>query len=200
MATQRWTRSCAAAVAALCFTLILASCGREKQKLAPDPNFSINVMEVPEFWPREDKDWPKDEEKRLAMEGTYAEMGRPDSFRVIWTPDRRIMRQREMVEMLDQKGRGLNKTPELEWIYIDKGKIVRFTPKEAQARDLDDRTLTLCRLGDPNDVKVRRDPDGRNVEIYTYYNTGQIIYFDQKSGKQLKEDQVAPTPGFIKRY
>lgn len=187
-------------LAVLSFVLLLAACGKEKQKLAPDPKFSINVMETPEFWPREDKDWPKDEEKRLIMEGTYAEMGRPDFFRVIWTPDRRIMRQREMVEMLDQKGRGLNKAPELEWIYLDKGKVVRFTRTEAQVRDLDERLISLCRLGDPNDVKVRRDPDGRNVEIYTYYNTGQILYFDQKSGGRIREDQVAPTPGYITRY
>ncbi len=187
-------------VSVLCSLLLLVACGKEKQKIAPEPDFSINVMDVPEFWPREDKDWPKDEEKRLVMEGTYAEMGRPEFFRVIWTPDRRIMRQREMVEMLDQKGRGLNKTPELEWIYLEKGKIVRFTQTEAQLRDLDDRTLTLCRLGDPNDVKIRRDAEERNVEIYAYYNTGQIFYFDQKTGKQIREDQVSPTPGYIKRY
>lgn len=172
-----------------------ASCNKNKQKLAPDPEFSINVMEVPEFWPREDKDWPKDEDKRLVMEGTLADRGRPDFFRVVWTADRRIVRQREMVDALEKKGQGLT-APELEWIYADDGKIVRFHKDKAEVRDMDDRLATICTLGDPNDVKVRRDAAGTNTEIFTYYNTGQIMYFEQKTGLRLREDQVPATPGY----
>lgn len=179
--------------------LVTVGCKKEGDKLAPDPDFSINVLATPEFWPREDKDFPESEEGRILMEATLEDWGRPEVLRVIWTPDRRIMRQREMVESLERKGQGLRK-PEFEWIYVDKMKVLRFRNNKTEERDLDARLLKVCELGDPNEVKIRRDPEtGVITETFIYYGTGQILYFDQKSGALIREDQVTPTPGFIRR-
>jgi hypothetical protein len=182
-----------------CLLLAAVGCKKDKDKLVPDPDFSINVMGTPAFWPREDKDFPADEDGRLVMEATLEDWGRPEVLRVIWTPDRRIMRQREMVESLERDGAGLQK-PEFEWVYIDKMKVLRFRNNKVEERDLDARLLKVCEQGDPNEVKIRKDPQtGLIVETFIYYGTGQILYFDQQSGALIREDQVTPTPGMVRR-
>lgn len=185
--------------AALLAVALMVGCGKEEPSLAPDPEFSINVMETPPWWPREEKDWPADPIESRLMEDTLAERGRPEFLRVVWTRDRRIVRQHEMVSALEAKGRGLKDAPEFEWIYLDDAEVVRFLPTKIETRPLDDRLKAIALYGDPQTVRTTKDPLGREQETFFYYDRGKIFYFLTESGVQTGETSIPVTPYYPRR-
>lgn len=181
--------------------VLLVSCNKNKRKIAPDPEYSLNVMPVPEFWPREEQDWPKDPVAARVQQDYLAEHGRPDFFRVVWRPDRRIIRHFEMMDAIERKGAGLAAAPELEWIYLEGDTVVRFYPRRHEARELDHRLLTHCVYGDPHEVKSNPDPaTGRILETYFYYDIGKVYYYDAETGKLVREQPTPPLGRVVRRF
>ncbi|MDX2176864.1 MAG: hypothetical protein SF028_10375 [Candidatus Sumerlaeia bacterium] len=174
-------------------------CGKDEPKLAPDPEFSINVLETPSWWPREEKDWPGNPIEARLMEDTLAERGRPDFLRVVWTRDRRIVRQSDMISALSADGRGLKDATEFEWVYLDDEEVVRFKAAETEVRPLDGRLRAVCLYGDPQAFKSGKDPLGRERETYFYYDRGKIFYFLADDGTQVGEDTIPVTPYYPRR-
>lgn len=172
--------------------------GCKRKRLRPDPAFSLNVMTVPEWWPREKKDWPKDPAEARVMKEALDANGRPDYLRIVWNRDRRLVRQGEMVRAIQRGGRGLT-PPEFEWVYFDDNKVIRFFPRRAETRELDDRLKTVCNYGDPNEIKTLSDAMNREMDIFTYYEQGKLIYFDRATGRTIKEDKFQAIDGFERR-
>lgn len=161
--------------------LLVAGCREEEKIFAPDPEFSINVWKAPEWWPREDKDWPVDPVEARIQQDALAEYGRPQFFRAIWRTDRRVVTQAEMRELIEKKSSVLE-GGETEWIYLEDRKVLRFHPRRLEERPLDDRLRVLCLNGDPEQIRLTKAPDGRTLETYTYYSTGMMYRFDKETG------------------
>lgn len=109
MSSAMWRRFL---MIALMVPLLLAGvgCGGSKQrKLAPDISFSVNLIEVPEDWPIEKKDWPKDPKQALQQQQVYEKYGKPDYFRILWRKDGRIITQGELTQRMSDKTRDKKK-------------------------------------------------------------------------------------------
>ncbi|MEQ8820285.1 MAG: hypothetical protein RLY93_08565 [Sumerlaeia bacterium] len=165
-----------------------AGCG--KKKLEPDIDFSINVMPVPQWWPREDKDWPEIPAAREAQQQVWAERGTPDYFRIVYTADRRIVRQPEL-----GTGRmaGKKDQVELEWIYFEDGEVISFAGPKVKERDIDDQLRTVCKYGDPSEIKTWPEV-GVERSSFTYYDHGKTFYF--VDGALTDTYEFKPMAGF----
>lgn len=177
--------------ACLCALLVGAWGCSKKPELKPDPTFSMNVMVVPEWWPREELDWPKDPDLAQVQQDALQERGRPDYIRMVWTRDRRILRQSELAEKARLRG-GLPK-PEMEWVYLEKGQVVRFKGTKVLEEPLNDELRAVCEFGDPNDTKDF-DEKGRHKQIWTFRDNGKILYFED--GKRVQTQDIPPMPIF----
>ncbi len=182
------------AVAASLFivTMILSGCTTppEKKPLATDPEFSVNVIPVPEFWPREKLDWPEDEEIRRIRKDAWGTHGTPDFIRTLFTFDNRIVRPIELAEGIVLSG--ARPRPAEEWVYISDGKVVRFEGRKVIEEDLRDDVKTVCTHGDPMAVKDFDMGDFIQTSFF-YYNVGkEFVYVD---GKLIDTRSFAPAPG-----
>lgn len=181
--------------------LFVAGCGSKPRVLSPDPRFSLNLIEVPQDWPIEKKDWPADPMLASAQQRIYEENGKPDFFQVMWKRDGRLMRTQEFErEMLsrnehDQKAflKSRSLADQFRWIYVDKKLVYNFKKKTPEKIDLTDDLKTVTIYGDPEDIKESTDANGDKMLIFTYFSEGKIYYY--RNGKQYKEDDVTPVPG-----
>ncbi|MDK2970974.1 MAG: hypothetical protein PWP23_729 [Candidatus Sumerlaeota bacterium] len=165
--------------------------GPEDKPVTLDPQFSVNVMAVPTFWPREDMDWPEEPHERVVQENVYREYGRPDYFRNVHTFDRRIVLPIELEEGHVLAGRRPKALTQ--WIYIDEGKVLTFDGGKFEESELTDEVRTVCTYGDPQDIKRFDRPEFEQVS-YLYYDQGlEIVFID---GKKSREKRIsAPVPG-----
>jgi hypothetical protein len=178
---------------------LLAGC-KDDPKLAPNSDFSINVIPTPNWWPREDKDWNADPSIARMQQDYIAEHGKPEAIRVIWTRDRSLMRQGELADRVRKnRNRMVDTPPELEWIYLERGKVVRFLRDRLEERDLDDRLRAVALYGDPNEWKVTRDAAGRDIETHIYYNEGLLMTFLVSDGSKVREERFQPVTGYQRR-
>lgn len=178
---------------------LFAGC-KDDPKLAPDSDFSINVIPTPEWWPREDKDWDKDPSTARLQQDYVAEHGKPEVIRVVWTRDRSLMRQGEMADRVRKNNnRTLDTPPEFEWIYIERGKVARFVRDRVDERDLDDRLRAIALYGDPNEWKVTKDAAGRDIETHVFYNEGLLMTFLMSDGSKVREERFQPVTGYQRR-
>lgn len=196
MGLNRAVRTASLAALFLLGTSLLATaCGKKEPALEPDPEFSINVMVVPDFWPREEIDWPEDETLRRVQQEAWARYGTPDFLRFVYTVDRRIVKPSEAVEGHRMSGRRGSK-PEDEWVYFDQGIVLRFKGTEVIERPLDDMLKTIVLYGDPNEIK--RWPElGVERTSFTYYDHGKTFNFG--GGKLTDTYEFKPMPGFNMR-
>lgn len=166
---------------------ILAGCskGPEKKPIEIDPNYSVNVVSVPSYWPREKLDYPKkDTVMKQTMIKAYRQYGRPDYLRRVYTADRtRIIRPNDLQEGVTLPGRIPEKT---EWIYTKEDLILEFKFDEIIEHELDDRLEIICLYGDPNEIRPHKTQLGDLNIIYTYYGHGTFTFHE---GKLLREDK-----------
>ncbi|CAN5246088.1 hypothetical protein BH09SUM1_BH09SUM1_10450 [soil metagenome] len=180
----------------------VTACGGSKpksRKLAPDPTFSLNVIEVPADWPDEKRDWPVDPVTSAQQQAVYEQNGKPDFFRILWNRDGRLMMQRELAADAWNK-RNAKKpqaAPEMEWIYLDKAMTYQFKRGGVIKKNLPDNIRTVTEYGDPEEMKESVDMSGAPNLIYQYYNRGKVFYF--REGKMYKEENQTPMPGMSMR-
>jgi len=187
-------RSLVLAVSAAALCAFVAGCGKHKpahkRPLEADPTFSLNVVPVPEFWPREKFDWPKNEEMRRIRKDAWARYGTPEFIRKVYTFDGRIVRPSELEE--GHVLVGARPTPVDEWIYIDEKIRVRFEGREVKESPLTDEIETVCMHGDPVAIKDF-DMGDFNQRSFYYYNVGKEFVF--VDGRKTDERTFATAPG-----
>lgn len=169
----------AALAAPIVLALALAAgCGKQKpahkRPLEPDASFSLNVIAVPDFWPREKFDWPKDEELRRIRKDAWGRYGTPDFIRKVFTHDGRIVRASELVE--GHVMAGARQKPLDEWVYLDEKIRVRFENREVVEEPLTDEIKTVCTYGDPVAIK-EFDMGEYTQHSFYYYNIGKEFVF-----------------------
>lgn len=188
-------------LAGLVLALLLVAglgCSR-KPVLAPDSDFSINVLLTPSWWPREKQDWSSEPVTAAVQQEYYALHGRPEVLRVVWNRDRSLIRQAEMADRVMKNKNKPVEPPEFEWIYLERGIVARFHRDRVEERPLDDRLRAVALYGDPNEWKVNRDAAGRDIETYIYYNQGTIMTFLREDGRKLREERFQPTHRYQRR-
>jgi hypothetical protein len=164
-------------ILAVLFVSVLPGCGKKPkdQPIRFDPNISVNVVPVPEFWPREDKDFPKSELDRAVREQALEKYGRPDYLRQVYTVDRRVIRPKDILEGIHLPGK--KATPTLEWLYIDEKLALEFDGPRMVEHELDDQLRIAAIYGDANIVRNHPQADGRVFQIHTYYNHAKEFTF-----------------------
>ncbi|MCB2156163.1 hypothetical protein KQI84_14900 [bacterium] len=178
----------------LAAVLLLTACKDKPTELAPDPEFSINVMAVPVDWPREELDWPDNPTLRRTQQEAWARYGTPDFIRFIYTMDRRIVKPSEAIEGHRMAGKFTEQ--EQEWVYLADEIVLRFKGAETIERPLDDILRTVVMYGDPNEIK--RWPElGVERTSFTYYDAGKTFNFSGNSLSDVYE--FTPMPGFNMR-
>ncbi len=171
---------------------VLLGCGSrkpEKKPLAMDPEFSLNVMPVPDFWPRDKFDWPEDEEARRIRKEAWGTHGTPDFIRFVYTFDNRIVRSLELAEGMVLSG--ARPKPAQEWIYIADGKTVRFEGRKVHEEKLTDDVKTVCTYGDPMAIKEFDMGDYVQTSFY-YYNVGKEFVFVDRRLTDTRMFAIAP--------
>jgi hypothetical protein len=169
--------------------LILPSCKKD-DRLSLDPSFSINLV-------RPGKNYPSTKliRKRLLSQAKieiFENYGRPDFIRLWWTEDGRIQRylevDRRLKSILDQKQ---------SWIYLDSDiEFVFDTEEKYRELPMTDKIRTICKLGDPEDVKTLSNSSPLK-ENWNYYSIGLILTFID--GKIVKKATHPPMGNIIKR-
>lgn len=181
--------------AVLIAAILLPACSRgpEKRPLEIDPVFSVNVIPVPDYWPREKLDFPKDDPRmRRLMREALAEHGRPDFLWMVQTYDRRPVHQAELRRPETMSARRSKSF--LDWVYLEQRLVVSFEGGEIRELPLTDKIRTICLYGDPNEVRPFRTADGRNEPRWIYYAYGLEFAF---SGHDLVGTfDFTPLPGF----
>lgn len=160
----------------------------EKVPLEIDPNYSVNVIPVPTFWPREKFDWSKDEAQKTTQKDTLAKHGRPDYIRLLYTFEDRMVRTPEVMAGFTMPGK--RPEPVIEWVWIDDDRVVRFDGADAKERTIDDELRMVCLNGDPGQItRVPLSPDSKEEKVtYVYFNLGkEFIFVD---GKQIEERKL----------
>lgn len=175
-------------------SLVMAvACGGEpdpaKAPIVIDPNYSVNVIPVPAFWPREKFDWSKDEAQKVVQKDTLAKYGRPDYIRLLYTFEDRMVRTPEAMQGFTMPGK--RPEPLTEWVWIDANRVVRFDKTEAKEREISDELRMVCLNGDPGQitrVPVPGMPDKERV-TYVYFNIGKEFLF--VDGKKVDEKTLS---------
>ncbi len=167
-------------------------CGEKKPEKLPltaDPIFSVNVIPVPAFWPRENFDWSEDENLRILEKSTYEEYGAPDYIRLVHTFDRRIVREAELLKDVVLAGR--RPKPIYEWIYMDRKLVLQFNGPQVVEAPLTDKLKIVCEYGDP--VAVRNfNVDGIPLTSFYYYNHGKEFVFNRDDLVQVHSFNAMP--------
>ena len=169
----------------------------EKKPLSMDPSFSVNVMPVPTFWPRDKFDWPDDEDKKAVHQAAYAKYDKPDFIRKVWTFDDRIVTSQEMEEGTHMVGK--RPEPLVEWIYLDREFVLRFKgTQEPEKRDLSDQLAVVCIEGDPNNIDYVSLDEQTEQETWQYWTSGMEYTFVEgdKTKERRLHDGVMGATGF----
>jgi len=183
-----------------------AGCGGtpKARKIAPDPRFSINLVEVPADWPDERIDWPRDNATLAAQQqAVYEQYGKPDYFRLLWKRDGRMMTNTEFQNMAWQRRAKAGKrkeqieTPDLEWVYLDDKLTFQFTRGKVVKGELPDTTRIVTEYGDPHEIKETIDVTKAPNVVYQYYDQGKVFYF--REGKLYREENQTPMPAMNMR-
>lgn len=164
-------------VVVLAAGVLLGGCSRnpKKQPLKLDQRFSVNVIKVPEYWPREKLDWSRDAQQRAVQQETYARYGRPDFIRRVYTFDNRIVRPGELGPHSVLMGQ--RPEPLSQWLYLDQKIAVTFQGgAKHEVIDLPDQVRIVALHGDPNDIK-NFPVDGIERTSFYYYNHGREFVF-----------------------
>jgi hypothetical protein len=184
---------------AACILLIGTACASkdpEKLPLEVDALYSVNVVGVPSYWPREKLDWPLEEPQRSLHKEAHGIHGNPDYIRFVYTFDDRFIRPSELEE--NHRMIGKRPAPMTEWVYIEQDKVLRFESNRYVEKPLTEELRMVCTHGDPTQVKEVREPDGTLRRIYTYLDLGkEFVYYD---GKLSTTRDFTPAPGFQTRF
>lgn len=166
----------------------------EKKPLELNPEFSVNVMPVPDFWPREKFDWPEDPHERQVYQQAWAEHGTPDFFRQVHTFDGRIVRPIE----LEEGHTLISRRPSAvwEWVYLEDEKLLKFRGAKMEVEELPDTVRVVCEYGDPNEIKTFELTDQEEKTVFIYYNHG--MKFEFVDGVEIDRQKISePIPGAI---
>lgn len=181
---------------ALALLIVVSGCerGPEDKDIALDPTYSINVVAVPPFWPRDDRDWSDNPTIAEIQKETWAREGNPDYLRTVYTHEDRIVHPTELSEGNVLVGRrSANLT---EWVYLDEKKVIRFDGANVTESELTDPVRIVCLYGDPNDIK-RFEKEAFTETQFFYINHGKIFVF--VDGKLQEERNLGTSaPGMTR--
>ena len=166
--------------------VVLGGCEKkpEEKPLEIDQKFSVNVIPIPHYWPREKFDWPTSPVERNIRQEAWAKYGTPDFLRRIYTFDNRIVRPLELSEGHVLAGK--RPVPLDQWVYIEEDRTITFTGPRMELGTIPDQIRIVCLNGDPNEVKEFPRADFTMVSFF-YYNQGkEYVFMDGKLWKEVR--------------
>ncbi len=180
-------------------SLLVLGCGSKNPEDLPlevNPLYSVNIVPVPDFWPREKIDWPIKEPQRSLHQEAWAVHGTPDYIRLVYTFDDRFVRPIELEENHTMIGK--RPGPLTEWIYLDQDKVIRFESSRYVEKPVSEELRMICTHGDPTQFHEAREADGTVRRTYTYLNLGkEFTYID---GNLYNTRDFSPAHGFQFRF
>jgi hypothetical protein len=154
-------------LAAVALTMGSASCPTKEMALNVDQKFSVNLVCPAALWPRLDRLKPAEIE-------AYQKHGKPDYFRILYSPHGEIATSREAGPVI--RAKKLADLPR-SWVYEAKKIEVQFvSPAKFVEVPLSDQLKILCLRGDPQE----RDHQSKNDmvrEMWTYFDVGEKYFF-----------------------
>lgn len=173
-----------------CLLLSSAACNRNKKIIDIDDRFSMNVVEVPSWFPGDEKKIRQ--MLTPAMEEALQREGTPDYFRFWWNKDGTF------ITRSDLSGKG-DKVPDMiketkrTWIYTSKNKELDFRPDGSVVEHpLTSQLRYICRYGDPNlKTPPKTVASGRVRETWTWMEYGLKVDF--VDGEEVKTIRFNPT-------
>lgn len=167
---QKFLIACVSAV----YLFGLAGCD---QDVVLNLDYSINVFKPGPKWPNVKKLPPG---QKLA----YEKFGRPDCFRVWWSPDGQVkMRDALQKEMKGIKPKNL---PPFSFVYLKENKEVVFKGSSYVEQPLPETARIVIENGDPEDVKELYG----GVTQWMFYSTGKLYKISRGRVIEQKEFQA----------
>jgi hypothetical protein len=159
---------------------LLVAC---EQDVVFNQDFSINILHPGPKWPKVKKLAPVELE-------VYKRFGKPDAFRVWWTPAGEIKTRTDLNDAFKkQKPKNL---PPLSWIYLSTGKEVRFRITTYEGLPITDQVRLVLKYGDPEDVKDL----GNGITQWMFFSAGKI--FKMREGKIFEEKDFPAMGKYLK--
>ena len=173
------TKKLIGAVGALAILLVFSAC---EQDVKVDTEFSVNIFHPGPKWPNVKK-------LTLPQKEVYERFGKPDCFRVWWSPAGELQSRDAAMAYYKEK----KKVPqEYSWVYIARGVEVLFTGNSFQEQKISDQVRVVAKYGDPEDVKQMQ----QGVTQWMYYSAGKLYKFAEGS---LMEEKEFPAMGKFPR-
>lgn len=156
---------------AVAAALVLGAACAPKPRLAINPEFSWNIVEVPEEWPGE-----KPEKVLTAAEiSALEEYGRPDAIRIVYDRARRIVSRMEVDTYFTGKNPKKLEDFERSWLYIQPKIELVFHPSgRTEEVPLSKQLELIYQYGDPQ--RSHAGPNGEE-EVWNYYTYGKRFHF-----------------------
>jgi hypothetical protein len=153
-----------------------AGCVRNKQVIDFNPDFSMNVVKTPPWFPGKLDLTP-------AESNVIFKMGKPDLIRYWWRPDGSLITSSDLTGKdpaeLGEQLRTMDQT----WIYQREKQEVYFENNERdyEVKPLDELMELVCLYGDPSHRSAPRAFEGQMRETWQWIEYGlQIQLLDGK--------------------
>lgn len=161
----------------------ISGCSGKQRQFVFNRDFSINLAQPGKSWLQLEKLSPGEEK-------AVYEYGMPTYFRIWWDRDGAF---KSLLDVDQQLRKGQYKTVKKTWIYPESAIELEFpTPFEYKVMPLTDKLKTLCKHGDPEEVKRREISPGIYEETWIYYSEGKMYKF---VGENLLRVQEFPPMG-----
>ena len=154
-----------------------------EQDVKIDPEFSVNV-----FMPG--PKWPTVKKLTLPQNEAYEKYGRPDAFRVWWTPKGELKSRDAAVAEFKQKK--MKNPPPYSWLYLARNIELVFTGSGYEERPMPDQVRILAKYGDPEDVKELQT----GTTQWMFYGAGKLYKFID--GRIVEEKEFPAMGKFTK--
>lgn len=124
-------------------------------------DYTVNFFQAGEKWPYEKLFTPAEKQ-------VYAQLGKPDCFRMLWDRTGKI-KVRSVVEQ-EWKVKGPKEIPAYTWVYVQRNEEIVFSNNTFYTQPLTDLVTLVMKSGDPENVRDM----GNGLTQWTYYSTGKM--------------------------
>lgn len=140
---------------------LLPFTGPKKQPLVFNFDQTVNIF-------RPGEKWPVDKLLSAPEKQVYAQLGRPDCFRLLWDREGNV-KVRSVIEQ-EWKGKDLKNLPPYSWVYLQRNEEIIFSGNSFYSQPLNDLVQVVIKSGDPENVRDM----GNGLTQWTYYSTGKM--------------------------
>lgn len=160
---------------------VLSAC--DDQDYVINQEFSVNLFQPGPKWPKVKKLKPLEKE-------VYEKYGKPDHFRIWWTPSGQPKQRLDLEKQFSQKS--IKQVPKYSWVYLQQGKEIVFGATNYQEVSLTDQVRILTEYGDPEDVKELSG----GITQWMFYGAGKLYKF--VNGRIVEQKELPAMGRFLK--